>query len=708
MKKNALLSILFSFLFVLSANAQEYLWPVQGEKAGTNIIKTPQGYIDGEHNFDDLFIGGCLGDTIVSPINGTLTNTGISYASSLTYHNSFNIYSSENWNEAIDRIKSSPKDIKGVNPNFLCGSLTIRSADGRKVHISGLKGDFRFKTGEKISQGAPLGTMANSYYKLYEPSINISVYSKENKPMDPMTPFGLETTFIKPGEAKPIKRLSRTDAKEDYTIYFRALQELYPTFSYLIPEEEQEDYLTKKLQIIDEKAKGDSIEYNDYRVILGQDDCRIHDSHLARMSPSWVVDGAPDYQPGIFMGIIGDTMYCTTATKKYEHLIGQPFLEFNGYNVDAARQKMNETHAGYDAYVEDYKKYGAATTRCGRLFEPDSNFNAVVMLSDSSVVTIKGHDYRKSNPDYQKDVFTFLSKPMPRKNLSMQLLNDSTAYLDIATFWLNEVEVDSIRGFINSIDTVPNLIIDVRYNTGGEDRVLQKIYTFLAGEPMKLNSYRRVDKQGDFKSFKYSLNYAPDHSPFEDYQPQEGRSGYYQFNESETIIVPDSVTNYKGRIYMLTNEHSGSAATLLPGLLVRNHRGVTVGRETRSAYHYMTAINNAEIRLPHSQIVAHIPMVECVFDTIVNERVPFGRGVLPDYEVPLSLAEIWSETSDTILNRALELIDKGEYINYENPFVVEEVNTKEASVVPIICFVVGGCLLGLLVHRITKRKNKKE
>ena len=706
MTKNALLSIFFLSLFVFSANAQDYLWPVQGQKAGTDIIKTPQGYIDGEHNFAKLFIGGNSGDTIVSPVNGTVSDIAIIYNSSLKNNNTFNINSIENWDEAIERVKANQKDAGNIKPKFICGSITIRTTEGTKVHISGLNGDFRFKTGEKITEGIPIGIMGYSYHKITEPSITVSVSSKDSKPIDPMTPFGLKTTFIKPGEAKPIKRLSKTDAKEDYTIYFRALQELYPTFNYLIPEEEQEDYLTKKLRMIDEKAKGDSIDYSDYRSILSQDNSRIHDSHLTRITPSWDNE-MPDHQPGIFMGIVGDTMYCTTATKDYEYLIGQPFLEFNGYNADSARQKMYETINEYDANVEDYKKYGAATIRFGILFKPDSNFDAVVMLADSSVVTIKGHDFKKGYPDYRKDVFTFLMKRNPRKNLSMQMLNDSTAYLDIATFQLNEIEIDSIRNFINSIDTIPNFIIDVRYNTGGDIKVMQKIYSFLAGESMKLNGYNRVNKQGGFISFEHSLNYHPESNPFSDYLPHEGKNGYYQRNEDEYLINPDSLTNYKGRIYMLTNEHSTSAATALPGLLVRNHRGVTVGRETRTAYHYMTANKNSEIRLPHSQIVVHIPMVEIVFDTEVNDRVPYGRGVLPDYEVPLSLAEIWSETPDTILSYTLGLIDRGEYINYDNPFVSPEVKAvSEARIFRFKWYILGAVVLIIFIIIISYKKKQ--
>lgn len=49
-------------------------------------------------------------------------------------------------------------------------------------------------------------------------------------------------------------------------------------------------------------------------------------------------------------------------------------------------------------------------------------------------------------------------------------------------------------------------------------------------------------------------------------------------------------------------------------------------------------------------------MVESYFDTVVNERVPFGRGVIPDYYVPITIDEICSAEGDSILEKALELI----------------------------------------------------
>ena len=62
--------------------------------------------------------------------------------------------------------------------------------------------------------------------------------------------------------------------------------------------------------------------------------------------------------------------------------------------------------------------------------------------------------------------------------------------------------------------------------------------------------------------------------------------------------MPDSAAHYGGKLYVLTNEGPCSAATLFPATVMRSHRGLIIGRETRTAYHYMTALKFADICLP--------------------------------------------------------------------------------------------------------------
>ena len=105
------------------------------------------------------------------------------------------------------------------------------------------------------------------------------------------------------------------------------------------------------------------------------------------------------------------------------------------------------------------------------------------------------------------------------------MINDSVAYVGLSTFKLNQVQIENIAAFIDSISgNTGHLIIDVRNNGGGDTEVLSKLYSYIAGEPLTLHGYSKVNKKGSFHTFKYSMNYSgvDDADLFSDYQPVEG------------------------------------------------------------------------------------------------------------------------------------------------------------------------------------------
>lgn len=59
------------------------LWPIQGEKAGENILYRPQEYIGTELNFNKLFIKAEYGDSVLAPADGTIKTYGLVIQQSL-------------------------------------------------------------------------------------------------------------------------------------------------------------------------------------------------------------------------------------------------------------------------------------------------------------------------------------------------------------------------------------------------------------------------------------------------------------------------------------------------------------------------------------------------------------------------------------------------------------------------------------------------
>lgn len=704
--KKLIISVLALLLAVPvfgQAGTGDYLWPIEGAKAGAGIIYTPQSYIDGELNFGNLFIAAPEGTVVVSPCDGTVHSISIGYSRSLSYSNSFGYDTSLSFDEALPHIRGEVG--RSFDSKYVSGHISIRAADGNVIWIGGLAGDQVFKTGQKIRRGEPIGRVAYSYQKIAEPSIDLSV-SRNSKSADPMSPFGLKSTFIPPGEIKPITSLTKEQAKEDFLLYIDILREAYPGLYNVVTEAELEEYAENTVERID-SGEGD-ISYDDFRYIINGAVAKIHDSHIYLHAPAWQNQNKlPDYQPAVWFGFLEGRFVATLATGEYEELIGKEVSRLNGIPADSALSIIYSQTTSYDSKVEGYKDYRAATMGFGTLFRGRPDFSAEVEFADGGKSEIKGYSTKRGMPKYLNDFGDFMRLNWRPELTEMKMLNDSTAYLGLSSFSLTQVHVDEVGEFIDSIAGVPHLIIDVRNNGGGQVEPLYRLYSYIAGEPMRLDGYSRVNKKGNFAAAAHSMNYVgvtDDIFPY--YEPEEGKEGFYQRPEWENTVMADSTTNYKGRVYVLANENSISAATLFPALLVRNHRGVVVGRETRTAYHFMNAIKFMDISLPNSKIAITIPLVETYFDTVVNERVPFGRGVIPDYTVPLTLDELTYRDGDAILNHTLKLIADGEYIKGDDPFAQtpEEARAGKYGNLLIIGVAVILAAVALVIALLRKRK----
>ena len=629
-----------------------YLWPIKGAEAGENIICAPQGYIGDEFNFDYLFIGAEEETTVLAPTGGVITDFGVGYHTTL--YQSIGYKSDKpNFDEKIKEVK--PYLDRSLDPRYLCGDITISVGNGIKIYIEGLNGDIAFKKGQRIGKGDPIGEVAYSYHKIKRPSIRLSI-GHNDKSSDPMTPFGLKSSFIPPKTTPPVTEVTSKQAKEDFLLHIGVLKELFPGLYNVITPEELDRYVDATVARID--ARPGKWPIGEFRDLMREAVAKIHDSHIYMFPPTTAQTG-PSHLPAIRLGWIGDTLICTNATLRYQRLIGKPVASVNGLSADSMKAAAAARIGGYDMQAAEYKNFILATEADRILFEKpvgDGTFDMNVRFSDGETVEIKGHDTRNGTPAYVYGDRFFYTNTHP-KSYTLRILNDSTAYIGFTNLSQGAPQQEEIAAFIRSIADKPNLIIDVRNNDGGLGDVTEKIYSFIANKPVVVSAYEKAKKTKEMKTLQFSTNYAGMTELFPDFEPVEGKEGYYNRSAEGRLIVPDSATNYKGRVYVLVNERSASAAASIAALVMKEGRGTIIGREPRTGYHHMTAEKFAETLLPHSQIKIKTPLIELGFDTAVTERIPYGRGVIPDHIVPLTLDELNYRNGDAILNYALGLID---------------------------------------------------
>ena len=706
MNKQHLTLLLLLLGSVLTLTAQTagniYQWPIEGAKTGEGILYRPQDYIGNEHNFDKLIIGAKPGTNVVSPCDGVITHVAMMYYLSLNKS-----FSNNSWKGKFEDIIEQNKESmakKMQDAKYLSYMYLIKSNDGKTICISGLRTDTPFATGQKVKKGEVLGQAHYCYKKIPEPSICLTI-DKGGKPDDPMTPFGLETTFIPPVKQKPKAVLTRAEAIADYRQMASSIKEIYPSLEDFMTEEEYDTFVEEGIAKMPE-----NITLKEFAYLIMNFNRKIHDSHM------WFNYGIPLDNDGIISPLlfarVDDKVRIILTTDEYKAYTGRKITHVNGKHVDTLCMEIApRTSMIYDAQVESVLEQELASPFTNHLYyEGDKDAlkanKATLTLSDGEELKVPLMKLNQNTiPLFDRNSMEnwFISQYLVYRKGNWETMksNDSTAYMRLNNFELMETEVDSILVFLDLLEKkgYKNLIIDLRGNPGGNPDVVYRLVDALMDEPIKREGgYMKVNMQ-TIKS--PTLNYPSGTIMFEDYKEIPGRKGFYKISEPDENAPSDTIKAlYTGRVYVLINANSASASTEFAGIMKRNARGYVIGRETKTAYHTMNALKFAEIGLPNSHFKCHIPMVRIVSDEFVSEDFPYGRGVIPHLTIPFTYEEMTSN-GEMIYNKALELIRDGIYL--EEPEEVIEV-VDEPNRINISYIVIGIFLVSLTLYFVLKRR----
>lgn len=684
MNKQHLMLSLLLLGSVLTLTAQTagniYQWPIEGAKAGEGILYRPQDYIGNEHNFEKLIIGAKPGTNVVSPCDGMITHVTMMYYLSLNKS-----FSNHSWKGKFGDIIEQNRESMAKrmqDAKYLSYMYFIKSIDGRTIHISGLRTDTPFATGQKVKKGEVLGQVHYCYKKIPQPSICLTI-DRGGKPDDPMAPFGLKTTFIPPVKQKPKAILTRAEAIADYRQMASSVKEIYPSLEDFMTEEEYDAFVEKEIAKIPE-----NITLKEFAYLIMNFNRKIHDSHM------WFNYGIPLDNDGtispLLFARVDDKVRIIVTTDEYKAYTGREITHVNGKHVDTLYMEIApRTSMIYDVQVESVLEQELASPFTNHLYYKGDKdaFNAnkaTFTFSDGEELTVP---LMKLN---QNTISQFDRKTMENWFVSQYIMvyrkgnwetmksNDSTACMRLNNFELMETEVDSMLVFLDLLEKkgYKNLIIDLRGNPGGNPDVVYKLVDALMDEPIKREGgYMKVSMQ-TIKS--PTLNYPSGTVMFEDYKEIPGHKGFYKISDPDENTPSDTIKAlYTGRVYVLINANSASASTEFAGIMKRNSRGYVIGRETKTAYHTMNAMKFAEIGLPNSHFKCHIPIIRIVSDEFVNNDFPYGRGVIPHLTIPFTYEEMTSN-GEMIYNKALELIRDGIYLEedskIENPDIENERN----------------------------------
>jgi hypothetical protein len=653
MKHLTLFFTSFCFLIVYEVYPGDttFMWPVKNKQPGSNILYQPNDYLGDEQVYSDLIIATGIWDSIVSPVDGIITDFNFTYKQSLS---SVVAYSPAHYfDKSID---STLKNIGKPNiqdSKYFTATISLLSKDGRKIFLTGFIPSRWFKTGEKLKKGDFLGVASYAYHKIPEQCLFISV-SRNAVSDDPMSPFGLKSSFVKARKYNNKVSISEIEMLEDISVLEASLREGHPgLFDYVSEPELQMafDDLRLKTKMINSKQEFEKQLAAILRI--------IGDSHLSISTNTQYTQQSVNSWAAVSFGFLNDSLVINRTVAEYTSYLGRRVSMVNGYGTDTIKKVISRTIGGHDGFVESYPDFVRLTLTSIRFFHEffpfEKSRDLDILFYDGERMKFKGSTYTQNScPKYYPSWRDYYNYPDRRFFTSM--ISDTIAHVGLSTFDLNDIEMIEIQDFIQSLNSAncKSLIIDLRNNYGGNSENLSTLFDLISKSAFRLNDHMVVNSNTTYSFFKFADNYGINDTLFKNYSPIAGKNGYYLEAEIIEKKISDDKT-FKGDVYVLVNERSFSSAAVFAGLVKKYNRGLIIGRETGSAYYQINALRFVTLMLPNSKINIRIPLIKIVFDTVQRQEIPRGRGVIPDVSIDFSLDELeWK--SDTILNTALNII----------------------------------------------------
>lgn len=349
------------------------------------------------------------------------------------------------------------------------------------------------------------------------------------------------------------------------------------------------------------------------------------------------------------------------------------YYETDGHNITGKR-------IGIEKHFGKYYRYQFGLTSIFKVAFIDSKTKEISNFNLKSV-GLKEY-YTNLNNKYSKpyDYLDFTHSSNLKEKYNYKVKDSETGILTINTFAIGDNEfVPEYKEFITFLDStflsiknqnIKNLIIDVRYNGGGNDPYELVVYEYLTQRNFSENrsawiSFNKIPyiKYIDTKVpvFLRFLGVIKHNKSLRKEFPLEKNGKYYQDENSydHKIRTPNK-NAFTGNIYLLITSRVASAGSNFASLLASNKNTITIGEETQGGYYGHNGHTPMPYILPNSKIITTFSIVNLEQYSIKKENQPISRGVMPDYEVMQTYEDYLNHT-DTQMNFTLDLIKKNKY-----------------------------------------------
>lgn len=464
----------------------------------------------------------------------------------------------------------------------------------------------------------------------------------------------------------PDRKFSAQSLQNDYQLFRKLMERFHPALYWYTSKDSMDYFFDKYYAAITDSMTRQQFGFS----ILAPVTAKVHCGHTSFNYPKAYNRLMKKHrQPSfpLFMKIWPDTMVVTANLAKTDSLIkkGTLITSINGLN----EKQLTDTLFQFmptDGYAENlnYIRLSAAFPyyhrnilglsekyTVGYLDSTGINKTTVISAYNPPVDSISDKQIKRSKkqiePDDEPEIW--------EKMRSLKI--DSSGTLAVMTIHSFENKGRLPTFYRSSFrqlrkKNVPNLVIDLRTNGGGKVNNYTALARYISDSAFKVADTAAALRNG-LGRYKRYFSSGWLNSMILFFTTRKKSDGEYHFRYWERHrFRPRHKNHYNGRVFVLINGPTFSAATLFAHTVKGQSNVLLIGEEAGGGAHGNSGILIPDIVLPETKMRIRLPL----FRLVQYRHAPKnGRGVMPDIYVPPTVENVRTGR-DGKMEKVMELI----------------------------------------------------